>query len=224
MKIELVHPAIPLCLAWNDLLLDCETLGRFCSRIDRFSKKIEDTPQEQSNPYYHQSGGKAAKKFKGDVFEVFGELLIRLSPLDDRLGIHDYHVVTENDTGVDGYGKAGDGSPATVQIKYRLWDKILDEINAGLHRFSTTSRNRHNIDTESNPAKMILITTGRELSWKARVKFMGGMRCISRDASYGCLRGAPHKTVDSLFSLKTIVDNNVLFWDTFRAQTGIKDD
>lgn len=193
-------------------------MNKFCGRIDRYAIKISETPENQSNEYYHLSGPNASKKFKGDVFEVFAELLIRLSPLDDRIGVHDYHVVSVDDTGVDGYGKQKDGSPITVQVKYRLWDMILNEIESHLHNFSLTSRN---VYKSKGLGSILLITTGQELHWKTIANFSGEIKCISRDASYGCLRGAPPKTVDSLFSLKTLVDGSVLFWDTFRQQTGV---
>lgn len=225
MLVNLSHPAISLCktAAWNKLLNDCSTLRRFCSRIEWCSKKIIDTPLEQENPYYHLSGRDNAMKFKGDVFEVLAELVIRLSPLDDRIGIHNYQVITEGDTGVDGHGLTRDGEPITVQVKYRLWDKILNEIESHLDNFSLTSMNKFSVNTASRPARMLLITTGQELSWNTIDKFQGSIRCISNDASYGCMKGAPSKTVDSLFSLKTIVDN-AFFWDTFRNQIGVKND
>lgn len=91
MHIKLEHPAIPLCYAWADLLKDCQTLGRFCSRIDRYAIKIRTAVG--ANKFYHLSGPDPANKFKGDVFEIFTELLIKLSPLDDRIGIHDYKVI-----------------------------------------------------------------------------------------------------------------------------------
>ena len=65
---------------------------------------------------------------------------------------------------------------------------------------------------------MLIITTGQEIHWRTlNEHFHDRVRCISADASYGCLIGSPNKTIDKLYSLKTIVDNNVVFWDTFRG-------
>lgn len=232
MQIELVHPAIPLCTAWDELLTDCNTVGKFCSRIDRFAGKIRETPSEQVSSYYQFGRNEdnkdkpwttvardASNKFKGDVFEVFSELMIRLSPLDDRIGIHDYQIITVGDTGVDGHGVGRDGLPVTVQIKYRQWSKSLDVVESHLHNFSLTSRNKFGVDTNRS-GSMLLITCGKEVHWDTMARFTA-MRCISRDASNRCLRGSQPHTIDSLFSLKTIVDGVELFWGTFRNQLGV---
>lgn len=226
MTIKISHPAISLCKpdAWTKLLYGCSTLRRFCGRIEWCTKKIINTPIDQENPYYHLSGPDHAMKFKGDVFEVFVELIIRLSPLDDRIGIHNYQVITDGDTGVDGHGLTREGDPITVQVKYRMWDKILNEIESHLDNFSLTSLNKFKVDKNARPARMLLITTGQEMSWSTIDKFGGSIRCISNDASYGCMKGAPSKTVDNLFSLRTIVDNNAFFWDMFRKQVVMNND
>ena len=219
--IILEHPAISLVQCW-DLLLEavppalepCCKFSTFCSRIDRIAKKIAVVPMEESNSYYYQSGRDASNKFKGDVFEIFCETIIRLSPLDDRINISEYHVITEGDTGCDGHGKNSRGEPVAVQCKYRTWNKILDENNAELDNFDWTASTEYEVDTKSLPGKLVLITSGRELSWESIYRYEGAMRCISRDASCGCIKGAPTKTVDSIFSLKTLVDDNCFFWQT----------
>lgn len=244
MKITLTHPAIKnfTSQAWQRMLTshgkarsDCHTLSAFSSRLDKCANEIESIQLDRPNPLYRPqatrsrknlplSGGDVAAKFKGDMFEIFSELVIRLSPIDDRIDVRDYKVITEGDTGVDGYGTTRDGHLIAVQIKYRMWDKILNEVESHLHNFRLTARG-HGVDVAAtNPGRMLLITTGQELNWKTIIKFGGAMRCISRDASYGCLRGAPSKTVDTLFSLKTIVDNNLLFWQTFKEQVGVNHD
>jgi hypothetical protein len=224
MEITLTHPAVSRCKVWYKLLDDCDTLSRFCGRIDRFATKIAQEPSIQ-NPFFIHSENEdwtkkttkdLANKFKGDIFEIFCELLIKLSPIDDRIGISNYQVVTDGDTGVDGYGIARDGTPATVQIKYRLWDYSLDHIREHLNNFRITSYRKYHVNPDAEN-KMIVVTTGKEINWKTlNEQFGGKVRCISRDASYGCLKGAQKKTIDSLFSLQTLVDNNLVFWKLFQ--------
>jgi len=227
MRIKLIHPAIPLCTAWDDLLINCDTLGKFCSRIDRFAKKIQETSPEQTSPYYQFGRNEdnkdkpwttvacdASNKFKGDVFEIFCELLIRLSPLDDRIGIHNYQIITEGDTGVDGHGVSRDGSPVTVQIKYRQWKKILNIDESHLDRFEITSRQIYHVDPNAL-GSMLLITCGKEVHWDT-MGLIPAMRYISRGASCKILRGSQPHAIDSLFSLETIVNNCSFFWETFK--------
>ena len=226
-QIILEHPAKSLILpeAWHILLRNCIKFGTFCSRIERLADKIAKAPADEPNVYYYQSGDSADNKFKGDVFEIFCEVLIKLSPIDDRIGIYDYHpfIPTEEqgDTGVDGYGKSQTGGNATVQIKYRQWDYTLTVDREHLNNFRETSFRKYKIDPR-DVGKMLIITAGCETHWKTLEKAFGSkVRCISRDAAYGCLRGAQSHTIDSLFSLKTITDGNFMFWNSFKQLVGV---
>jgi hypothetical protein len=219
--IQLEHPSIPKCYVWEFLLKDCLNLSTFCGRINKIAEKITlfDIDKNIPNEFYYLSSTDGANKFKGDVFEIFCELLIRLSPIDDRIGISDYHVVTEGDTGVDGYGTSRDGSVVTVQCKYRLWDWELTAIKEHLNNFRLTSYQKYKIDPKAE-GKMLVLTTGKEIHWETLERqFIGKVRCISNDASYKCLNGGQNHTIDKLFSLRTIVNDNVYFWNTFRKQT-----
>jgi len=224
MNITLEHPAIKNISeeAWKKLLSGLFLFSTFSSRINRLAEKIEKCEKEESNPYFNESGKDASNKFKGDVFEIFVELMIRLSPIDDRIGISDYHVVTgEDDIGVDGYGTATDRTPATVQIKFRQWDKILDHNEGYLNNFRLASYNKYRVSPKAE-GKMLIVTAGKEINWKTLDRqFQGAVKVIARSSSYGCIRGAQKHTVDSLFSIKTIVDNNNIFWDLFREKVGI---
>ena len=218
---KLEHPSVEKVYCWKDLLSNCNRLSTFIGRIEKFSDEIEKIKEEDKNEWFWMSGRKGAMKFKGDVFEVFCETLIRLSPIDDRIGITDYHVVTDGDTGVDGYGISRDGSITTVQIKYRMWDWELKAIKDHLNNFRLTSFTKYGIDPQGTNGKMLIITTGKEMHWKTlETQFLkGSVRCLSLNASYCCLKGSQKHTVDSLYSLKTIVDNVSYFWDTFRSLT-----
>lgn len=220
MNIQLEHSAKNQCHVWDELLSET-TFSKFCSRIEKFAKKIAESPLEDMSIYFSaenfKTGRDKANKFKGDVFEIFCEMVIRLSPIDDRIGISEYHVVTEGDTGVDGYGISRDGLPITVQIKYRKWDDQLDAEDDHLNNFRMTSYSvKFDIKPQSE-GKMLIITSGDRINWRTLdEQFLGKIRCISRNASYGCIKGSQRKTVDGLFSLQTLVDNNVVFWNSFR--------
>jgi len=221
MIITLEHPSIKLITCWETLLTGCQKLSTFTSRIESLSKKIQAFSEDVLNPYFYMSATKGAMKFKGDVFEVFCELIIRLSPIDDRIGISDYHVITDGDTGCDGHGTFLDGNPATVQCKYRAWDYTLSFFKEHLANFKLTSFMKYGVDPEGS-GKMLILTTGKDLHWKTAARqFLGNVRVISDDGSYGCIKGAQQHTVDDLFSLRTIVNDNVVFWDTFREQVGL---
>jgi len=202
---------------FEKLLNNCSTLSAFTGRINKISDIIEATPEDQPNPLYTNpslklSGRATAMKFKGDVFELFTEFFIKMSPIDDRIDVYDYQLVTENDTGVDGWGYNREGKIITVQVKYRMWDYELTSIKEHLDNFRWTSYKKYGIKSE-DVGRMLVITTGKEIHWKTLERYFSGkVKCISNNASYGCLRGACNQTIDGLFSLKTITDNNLMFW------------
>ena len=235
------HTSLSNIICWQDLLNGCNGLDMFTSRIERLAKKIAQCEQDKPNKYLREwqsykgvslTPSDAGNKFKGDVFEIFCEVLIKLSPIDDRIGIGDYHPYNpgsplpswaihdpKDDVGVDGYGLSRDGTPATVQCKYRIWDWELSQRDH-LDNFRVSSMVHFGIAPEA-VGKMLIITTGKELSWHtAQEQFMGKIRCISRDASFGCLWGSK-QTVDKFFSLKTMVDENLIFWNMFRKEIGL---
>lgn len=220
---ELEHPSIPIVNCWNYLLKGCYTLGKFLSRLEILVDKIALVHPDKSNSYYWTSGKDASNKFKGDVFEILCELLIRMSPLDERIGIADYHVAPIDEPGVDGFGKTFDGKPATVQIKYRLWDWTLDAICDHLDNFRAISYAKYGVDPQA-VGHMLILTTGKEIHWKTLERqFQGKIRCISRNASYGCLVGIERRTIPGIVSLNSLLDDNITFWDTFRGSVNIYD-
>ena len=104
MNITLEHPAVRLVTpkAWQELLEvnqrtgdDIGLFGTLCGRIETITKKIKEAPS--GNLYYDNPEVKKLaelhNKFKGDVFEVFVELLIKLAPNDGCIGIYDYYPV-----------------------------------------------------------------------------------------------------------------------------------
>lgn len=111
MIVKLEHPFVFRCFDRNVLLQDCLKLNTFLNRLDKQSAKAPEPDN-----------------YKGDGFELFAECLVKLSPVDMRIGILDYKPIpsTNNiDTGVDGIGIGINGNPATVQVKLRTADWIL---------------------------------------------------------------------------------------------------
>jgi hypothetical protein len=141
-------------------------------------------------------------KYKGDGFELLVEALIKLSPVDNRIAIGNYVPVVDNDTGVDGFGVGIDGNPATVQIKYRSDStKLLTANLDHLNNFVATSLLRYNVDPKSK-TNMLIVTTAEGLHYYTDAEmFQHQVRCIGHA------------------QLRELIDNNILFWDSFRNLT-----
>lgn len=223
MFIETTHPAFSKCFVWNKLLNNCQKLSTFCGRIDKASKAIAKSEPGEEKEFYDfdddLDGQNAASKFKGEIFEAFTELLMKLSPIDDRVGVHSYQIITEGDTGVDGFGFDRDDKPVAVQIKYRMWDYQLNYDREHLNNFRTTAYEKFVVDPDWRD-NLLIITAGKDVHWRTLNKqFRGKVRCINHNSSYRCIKGADTSTIDSLFSLKTMVDGNSFFWKTLRQQS-----
>jgi len=235
MKINLQHPVINKCSkeCIEDVIGKSNTLGCFCGKIEKIAKKIANYPEQIQNAFYTPlyaekevnimktknkilplSGINVANKFKGDIFELFVEFFIKMSPIDDRVDVYDYQIVTEDDTGVDGWGYNRKGEKVTVQVKYRMWNWELKEDRDKLETFILVSYKKYKIAPE-DIGRMLIVTMGKGLHWKtAERDFSGKVRCISHNASYGCLRGVNNRTIDDIFSLQSIA-NNMMFWKLF---------
>jgi len=242
MKIELKHPVLSKCssICFEDILKS-RTIGAFCGKVNKIADLISEVEDQTANPFYTPSydqktidifvskntvpplsGNKVANKFKGDIFELFVEFFIKMSPVDDRIDVCDYQLVTEDDTGVDGWGYNREGEKVTVQVKYRMWDWELKAIKDHLETFRLTSFKKYDIDPKAT-GRMLIMTTGKAIHWQTLERvFSGRVRCISNNASYGCLRGASNKTIDDLFSLQSLANNNMMFWKSFEENIGRK--
>lgn len=195
MNIELTHRFKNTCHDLSALLLNCNKLSTFCQRLERQSTL-------HPNRYTPDT-------YKGDGFELFVEALIKLSPIDNRIGIGSYKVITGQDIGVDGIGIGIDGKPATVQVKYRGYganrltsndDHLSNFVQASLRspKFGGCG-----VDPETT-TNMLIITTAPGLNFFTEGEMFGQqVRCIG----YG--DGQQQ-------GLKHMVDNNALFWDNFR--------
>lgn len=179
-EIRLTHPFLWKCLDYKNLLQDCCKLNTFCSRLE--SQAVESLD---------------ADKYKGDGLELLVEALIKLSPIDKRIGIYSYEPVLDNDTGVDGVGLGVDGEPATVQIKYRKADWILSANQDHLSNFPNASFMKYGVNPVSQD-NMLIITTAKELHHHTSEEmFCGKVRTINREL------------------LRQLLDSNNTFWRLF---------
>ena len=185
MEIKLEHHFVRTCHDIDGLLKDVNKLSTFLSRLSRQSQLYPN----RYNP----------DNYKGDGLELFTEALIKLSPVDNRIGIGNYKVESGQDTGVDGYGIGIDGHPATVQVKFRSDNEQHLTANADhLSNFAFASQNRYGVPIESTK-NMLIITTAAGLNYYTDgVMLLNKVRIIDRE------------------TLRELVDNNVLFWNNFR--------
>ena len=184
---NLTHPFKTQAHDLSALLDNCNKLSTFCSRLEKQSTLFPDRYDSE--------------KYKGDGFELFVEALIKLSPVDNRIGIGSYEVVTEGDVGVDGYGIGANGNPATVQVKYRgNTDSVLTANKDHLSNFLTASTFRYGVDASEDKANRLIVTTAKGLH-----------RFTESEMLHDKVRYLGHE------DLRQLVDNNKLFWKNFRS-------
>jgi len=196
MRITLNHSFATRSHDIQGLLDGCNKLSTFCTRLEKQSVLHPD----KYNP----------DKYKGDGFELLVEALIKLSPVDNRIGISNYGVCDGNtDIGVDGYGIGIDGMISTVQIKYRSNNAQQLTANSDhLSNFTAASKDlfiseaiRDNslLKHIESKNRMLIVTTADGLHHFTDNKmFSNRVRCIGYQ------------------QLRELLDNNLLFWDTFR--------
>ena len=182
---KIIHPFLWNCHNINNLLKNVKKISTFCNRLEKQSILFP-------NRY-------VPDKYKGDGFELFVEGLIKLSPIDNRIGIGNYKPIIEGDTGVDGIGIGIDGNPATVQVKFRSNTTTLLTANIDqLNNFVTTSLLKYNVNPKSK-TNMLIITTAEGLHYFTNNEmFQNQVRCLGYN------------------ELRELVDNNILFWNNFR--------
>ena len=135
--------------------------------------------------------------YKGCALEIFAEFLCKSLALDKRVGISNYQVVDESeDVGVDGFGIGIDGNPATVQVKYRPADYVLTVNEDHLSNIAAASLMKYGVKPDST--NMLIITTGDKLHYYSEeTMLMNKVRVLDRE------------------KLRVLVDDNIVFWDTF---------
>lgn len=184
--ITLTHKFVKVCYDSVELLKGVEKLSTFCTKLEKQANTNEDLFKYTD--------------YVGWGFECFGEALLKLSPIDNRIGVYNYQPNKELDTGVDGYGIGlGNNHPATVQFKYKSkHDSLLTANDDRLTNFGYASQNRYGVLVE-DVHNMLVITTAEDLHYFTKDKMlMNKVRCVGYQ------------------DLRRLVDNNFAFWQSFR--------
>lgn len=190
MNIALTHAFLTICHGGKYNLEELCTGNR---KISEYVSKLK----KQAN--YHPTRNSPAK-FIGDGFEMLIEALIKLSPVDNRLGISDYKNAPYDEAGIDGYGIGSNGRPAAVQIKFKSdHEYLLTETKDNMAGFlSVAQSSDYDVIRDDFSTNLLVITYGEGLHHKTIEQFFrDGVKVIGRDG------------------LRNMVDNNVVFWDKF---------
>ena len=141
------------------------------------------------------------QKYVGDAFEFFVELFLGLHPVDNRVGVYNYHPVQENDNGVDGIGMNIKGQRSVVQIKYRSNNMAVLTANQDhLSNMFSDGMLAHGVVADmEDPTnyRHFVFTTAEGLHFYTdQEMFKSKVRCIGYT------------------DFRTMLDNNLVFWDT----------
>lgn len=120
---ELKHP-IKDWLSDEDISMLFDTDDGVINKVNSFCSRIENLAVTR-----YGNNEDDLNKFKGDLFELFVEFMIKVKGGDNRVAITAYQTIEETDYtdyGVDGIGKSTiNGRMATVQVKYRQQHETL---------------------------------------------------------------------------------------------------
>jgi hypothetical protein len=167
------------------------------NKMSTFKNKVERQANQNTQDYPYND-------YVGDAFEFLVELIIKLHPVDNRLGITKYTPIQSNDNGVDGYGINADGNKCAIQVKFR--SDVTTNLSATkdhLDSFIVESLSNNIIPLgkqEKGYPKHYIFTTAEGLhhyteteKWKAF-----------------------NIHVIKWSTLRNMLDNNYLFWDKCR--------
>lgn len=171
---------------FNDFLKTIDKISDAAPDYGYKDKEVEDEVKSSKN------------KMIGDLFEIFAEAFFIQFSSDNRVGVFDYQPVpSEDDNGVDGFGKNISGLPCTVQVKYRGNPTyVLKERD--IKQFGYQSIVNYDIDWKKSD-NMIVFTTCQGIHWYTESKvFAGKLRVINGE------------------TISSLIDNNEGFWQTFK--------
>lgn len=200
METKLIHTFKDKSHDLKGLLTGVNKLSTFCNLLEKQSLLFPDRYDPE--------------KYKGDGFELFCEALIKLSPIDNRIGISNYEPVLKDDIGIDGMGIGIDGYVTTIQIKYRSNNTTHLTANKDhLSNFTSASKDiflseamKDNtiLNHIDNKKRMLIITTADGLHhFTNNEMFANKVNCIAYK------------------DLRKLVDNNINFWNSFRKLLGV---
>lgn len=195
-QINLEHP-IKDQIDVNDLLNDEN--GDIITLFDLFCKNIEKLAKSK---YPNDEDNRAF--FKGDIFELFVEFLIKYMDTSNDIGIKDYEIIKSTgitDYGVDGIGiSTRNGKLCTVQAKYRQANYILEQNKDNIGNFYQQSRTL--FDNEEfipkDDSNMLIITSAKNVHDSIKQISRNTIRSINRQ------------------KLCNLTDNIIDFWKSFK--------
>lgn len=161
-----------------------------CKKMSTFCSRLEHQAELFPDRY-------DPNMYKGDGFELFVEALLKLFPV---MWVGNYQPISKasQDYGVDGFGIGMNGFPATVQCKFRS-DSLQLLVERDLAQFAFQSQNRYNVPIDA-AHNMWVITTAADLHYFTKEEMLlKKVQCIGYE------------------QLRTLIDNNTLFWNAFRA-------
>lgn len=172
----------------EDLFLGTSKISTFCNKLEKQS--LVDPEAYDPSMYV------------GDGFEFLVELLIKLSPADNRIGIAEYSPIkVGQDNGVDGYGINALGKKCAIQVKYRSNNsKLLTAGEDNLDSFMFESVLEGVLpETEGKCKNHYIFTTAQGLNhYTNNQKLRGSVKCIGFQ------------------ELRELLDNNIHFWNLCR--------
>lgn len=184
MNIKIEHHFLTTAHNIKELFEGTHKLSTFCSKLERQAKL-----DEAAYPY---------EKYVGDGFEFLVEMMIKLSPTDNRIGITDYHPIGVNDNGVDGYGINLMSNRCAIQVKYRGNSmRSLTASEDKLDSFMTEAMFEKIYPVEDGKCKNhYVFTTADGLHYYTdNQKFRGSVKCIGYQ------------------EIRELIDNNIHFWN-----------
>jgi len=188
MKTKISHHFLTTCHSIEELFLGTSKVSTFCSKLER---------QSLVDP-----GAYPSEMYVGDGFEFLVELLIKLSPADNRIGIAEYSPIkVGQDNGVDGYGINVLGKKCAIQVKYRSNNsKLLTAGEDNLDSFMNEAMFEGVFpEIEGKCKNHYIFTTAQGLNhYTNNQKLRGSVKCIGFQ------------------ELRELLDNNIHFWNLCR--------
>ena len=212
-------------MSWKDLLTlvlkDVNTMDAFGKSIRKHAQVFRTSSDTEAIKAGVMKYSDTELKFIGNMFEVFGEFLVRGHEHDDRLYLRDYSLMNMEDNGIDARAiDSRDGRPVFIQYKCyqeseffngRFKPVLLTGSNGHLDSFVAECSMVHQDEYPNpkdykwdKPYRMIVVTTASEIhDYTKTQKYRGRVECIN----------ASH--------LRQMCDGNAAFWDDFRKSLNI---
>lgn len=208
MIVKLTHSFLKKCISPLALLKDCEKFSTFCYRLEKQAiQKATGGDGEIDED--------VRNKYKGDGFELFVEVFIKVYGADMLIGIdpESYKIINVSDYGVDAEGIGLNGKIHTIQIKYRQANCVLTANEAHLSNFtqlSYKSKSSGGFGVDPNDkckirrkrikdtCNMTIIHCGKEIHYDVKENMLKDVREVNRK------------------DIARRVDDNNIFWNCFR--------